>query len=141
MAHNHQSNTLHDRLNLAIGDTSYRQIGSLTETHPETVRRYMNGHAPSATFLSNVARNFGISGEWLLTGNGPMRTRDIPSYVLGNSQPEIVMKALTQLLVSLNERVDQVDQRTSMKQESSLKFRAAPQEPAYQQKMQSKQCV
>ena len=73
------------RLQLATGDTSYRQIGVLTGTHPETVRRYMNGQSPSAAFLSSISNNFGISGEWLLTGRGPMLTKDILAHILQSS--------------------------------------------------------
>ena len=91
----------HDRLNLAVGDTSYRQLGTITETHPETVRRYMQGQAPSAAFMTNLCQNLGISGEWLLSGQGPMRVRDIRTHALKNADANELMGAIANTLTQL----------------------------------------
>ena len=55
-----KGNELHDRLAKCAGNHTFRRLGELTQTHPETVRRYMQGQAPSADFLS--------------TGNGALDT-------------------------------------------------------------------
>lgn len=116
------TDTITQRLQSALGDTTYSQLGQLTDTHPETVRRYMNGHAPSAAFLSKVATEFGVSGEWLITGNGPMLSRDIPKYVLNNAQPDVLMNAVAQLVVYLNKRIDAIDQRGQTSSYPELKL-------------------
>ena len=67
---------MHDRLRSTAGRMSFRQIGSMTETHPETVRRYMQGQAPSVAFVVRFADAFGVRIEWLLAGRGPMRAED-----------------------------------------------------------------
>ncbi|MEQ9206459.1 MAG: hypothetical protein RLN78_03750 [Phycisphaerales bacterium] len=103
------TSAFHDRLNLAVGDTSYRQLGTITETHPETVRRYMQGQAPSAAFMTNLCQNLGISGEWLLSGQGPMRVRDIRTHALKNADANELMGAIANTLTQLIERVDRLE--------------------------------
>ena len=99
----------HDRLNRAVGETSYRQLGDLTNTHPETVRRYMQGQAPSAAFMTSLCQNLGISGEWLLSGKGPMKVRDMRSHALKTADPNELMGAIANTLTQLIERVDRIE--------------------------------
>ena len=99
----------HTRLNEAAGRVSYRKLGGLTETHPETVRRYMQGQAPSATFLTNMCRVLGISGEWLLTGRGPMKVSQIRSHALGQADPSELMTAVANTLTDLCDRMDRLE--------------------------------
>ena len=54
----------------AVGDRTYRHIGELTKTHPETVRRYMQGQLPATDFIASLCEALNISGDWLLTGRG-----------------------------------------------------------------------
>jgi hypothetical protein len=108
------TSAFHERLSLAVGETSYRQIGTLTETHPETVRRYMQGQAPSAAFMTNLCRNLGISGEWLLSGQGPMRVRDMRTHALKNADANELMGAIANTLTQLIERVDRLDRFVQM---------------------------
>ncbi|MBO6514101.1 MAG: hypothetical protein JJ974_09065 [Phycisphaerales bacterium] len=103
------SSAFHDRLNLAVGDTSYRQLGTLTDTHPETVRRYMQGQAPSAAFMTNLCRSLGISGEWLLSGQGPMKVRDMRTHALKHADANELMGAIANTLTQLIERVDRLE--------------------------------
>jgi transcriptional regulator with XRE-family HTH domain len=110
----HTTSAFHDRLNQAVGETSYRQLGTLTETHPETVRRYMQGQAPSAAFMTNLCQNLGISGEWLLSGQGPMKVRDIRSHALKHADPNELMGAIANTLTQLIERVDRLDRFVQM---------------------------
>jgi len=99
----------HARLNEAAGRVSYRKLGGLTDTHPETVRRYMQGQAPSATFLTNMCRVLGISGEWLLTGRGPMKVSQIKSHALGQADPSELMTAVANTLTDLCDRMDRLE--------------------------------
>jgi len=108
------TSAFHDRLNLAVGETSYRQLGTMTNTHPETVRRYMQGQAPSAAFMTNLCSNLGISGEWLLSGKGPMRVRDIRTHALKHADPNELMGAIANTLTQLIERVDRLDRFVQM---------------------------
>lgn len=110
----HTKSAFHDRLNQAVGETSYRQLGTITDTHPETVRRYMQGQAPSAAFMTNLCRNLGISGEWLLSGQGPMKVRDIKTHALKHADPNELMGAIANTLTHLIERVDRLDRFVQM---------------------------
>ncbi|MGV6814596.1 MAG: helix-turn-helix domain-containing protein [Phycisphaerales bacterium] len=101
--------SFHARLNAAAGQISYRKLGGLTDTHPETVRRYMQGQAPSATFLTNLCRVLGISGEWLLTGRGPMKVSQIKSHALGQADPSELMTAVANTLTDLCDRMDRLE--------------------------------
>ncbi len=99
--------SLHDRMNSAAGDFSYRELGRLTDTHPETVRRYMQGQAPSVTFLTNLCEALEVSVEWLLTGRGQMqRSEDRPLTQSQDDQSSL----LTMLINSLTDLCDRVDQ-------------------------------
>jgi len=86
----------------------------MTETHPETVRRYMQGQAPSAAFMTNLCRNLGISGEWLLSGQGPMKVRDMRTHALKNADPNELMGAIANTLTQLIERVGRLDRFVQM---------------------------
>lgn len=108
------TSAFHDRLNLAVGDTSYRQLGSMTDTHPETVRRYMQGQAPSAAFLTNLCQSLGVSGEWLLSGQGPMKVREMRKHALKNADANELMGAIANTLTMLIERVDRLDRFVQM---------------------------
>ncbi len=99
----------HGRLNEAAGDVSFRKLGRLTDTHPETVRRYMQGQAPSATFLTNLCKVLGISGEWLLTGRGPMKCTDMRSHALNQADPSELMTAVANTLTDLCDRVERLE--------------------------------
>ncbi len=99
----------HARLNEAAGDLSFRKLGRLTDTHPETVRRYMQGQAPSATFLTNLCSVMGISGEWLLTGRGPMKCAQMRSHALNQADPSELMTAVANTLTDLCDRMDRLE--------------------------------
>lgn len=99
----------HERLNKAAGDASYRQLGKLTDTHPETVRRYMQGQAPSASFITNLCGALGISGQWLLSGQGPMHTKDLTTHALKSADPNELMGAVANILTQLIERMDRME--------------------------------
>lgn len=57
------------RLRQAVADRSYRQIADDTDTHPETVRRYLTDGTPCARFIAAVCRAYGVSADWVLLGS------------------------------------------------------------------------
>ncbi|MEM9372622.1 MAG: hypothetical protein AAGA55_03180 [Planctomycetota bacterium] len=100
---------LHERLASATGKTTYRKLGELTDTHPETVRRYMQGQSPSASFLAHVCTAFGICGEWLLTGKGPMRVQEVRGHALKQADASELLGAIANTLNDLGERMDRME--------------------------------
>jgi hypothetical protein len=54
---------------------TFREIGQLTNTHPENARRYMQGMAVSLGFIRNFCKAFNVSADWLLEGRGQMNRR------------------------------------------------------------------
>lgn len=96
------------RLNTAAGQYSYRELGRLTGVHPETIRRYMQGHAPSAVFLSRLCESLGISGEWLLTGHGPMKSTDICMAALRRAGVKELLQALSATITNQDDRINQL---------------------------------
>ena len=90
------------RIRAVCGDRSMQEIGRLTGTHPETVRRYLRGLTPArAEFLASVASTFGVSAEWLLHERGSQTQ----SGVL-----ESALRAATtrQLTAALAQRLDEI---------------------------------
>lgn len=100
---------LHQRLKTAVGRRTFRELGELTNTHPETVRRYMQGHAPSVEFVATLAASIKINGEWLLTGRGPMLVADIKDHALREANPGELLAAVAATLEKLTERVERIE--------------------------------
>lgn len=99
---------LHERLLEAAGKRSYREIAALTDIHPETVRRYMQGQAPSAEFLEAACTRLGLNGDWLLTGRGPMKASDVSGAALKAAKAGDLLSALAGTVESLVDRVDRM---------------------------------
>lgn len=101
--------TLHERLKVAAGERNYRELASLTDTSPETVRRYMLGQSPSADFLSSLCNSTGVNGEWLLTGRGPVHKREIRTHALREANVSELLAAMSTTLETLIGRVDRLE--------------------------------
>ncbi|MFG0315145.1 MAG: helix-turn-helix domain-containing protein [Phycisphaerales bacterium] len=99
---------LRERLKLAGGQYSYRELGRLTGVHPETIRRYMQGHAPSAVFLSRLCDALGVSGEWLLTGRGPMSCKEISKAALRRANVQDLLQAMSSIISDQEDRLEQL---------------------------------
>ena len=67
---------MYDRILSACSGRSARSLASLVDISPETVRRTLLGQRPRVEFLVKLSRTMGLSGDWLLTGRGPMHTKD-----------------------------------------------------------------
>lgn len=100
---------MHDRLRVAVGDRTYREIGKLTETHAESVRRYMQGQSPSVEFLAGLCGALGVSGDWLLTGEGPMRQSEIRDHALREAGTPDLLRAMSETVSRLIDRVDRLE--------------------------------
>lgn len=100
---------LHERLLAAAGDRTYRHIGELTQTHPETVRRYMQGQSPGADFLASLCAALAISGDWLLTGRGPMKLDQQRAHALRDATAGDLLTAMAGTIERLSERIDRLE--------------------------------
>lgn len=100
---------LHDRLHAVLAGMNYRRIGELTETNAETARRYMHGAAPSTEFLAAVCVRLGINGEWLLTGRGPMKAKDVRGRALDEATAHELLHAMANTIEMLIARVDRLE--------------------------------
>lgn len=101
--------TLHDRLSSVASGSTYRALGEMTNTHPETVRRYMQGQSPSVEFLGALCRTLEINADWLLTGRGPQRTDQVRSHALRAANPTELHAAMATTMSMLVERVDRLE--------------------------------
>lgn len=100
---------LHERLLAAVGDRTYRRVGELTSTHPETVRRYLQGQSPSVDFVMALCSALSISGQWLLTGEGPMKAADAKKHALQHANPGELLSAIAGTLDKLSDRLDRLE--------------------------------
>lgn len=103
---------LHERLVAATGNMTYRQVGEITQTHPETVRRYMQGQTPSVEFLEALTGALGLSAEWLLTGRGPMKLDEARLHALREFNAADLLEAVASTMERLIDRVDRLEQYT-----------------------------
>lgn len=100
---------LHDRLRTAIGKQTYKRVGDLTGTHPETVRRYLQGQSPSVEFLTSLCRATGINPTWLLAGQGPMRLSEVRRHALQDADASELLAAMADTIAALTARIERLE--------------------------------
>lgn len=105
---------LHDRLQAAVGDRTFRHVGTLTNTHPETVRRYLSGHAPSVDFVTRLAASLGLNINWILTGRGPMRQAEVKPAALREANATDLLTHVALAIERLESKVDRLDRYTQV---------------------------
>ncbi len=88
---------------------TYREIGDLTGTNAETARRYMSGQSPSVEFIIRLCQRKGINGQWLLSGQGPMRASEIKSASLRDAGPGELLSAMAVAIETMRDRLDRVE--------------------------------
>ncbi|MEM9083805.1 MAG: hypothetical protein AAGB34_09425 [Planctomycetota bacterium] len=93
----------------AAENRSYRVISELTGQNSETVRRYMQGAAPSVEFVSRLCDKLGLNAHWLLTGSGPMRADEQRSAALREASPAELLSHIAGTLDRLTGRVDRIE--------------------------------
>lgn len=107
--------TLHERMHKVAAGRSYKQLSDLTGTHPETVRRYMQGQAPSTDFLSQLCIALELNADWLLLGRGPMLAPeaidDDASHTEQLRSMHASISTLTQRVASLEDLVRSLNAR------------------------------
>lgn len=104
-----QPSPLHDRLGAILADLNYRQVGDLTSTNAETARRYMTGAPPSVEFLAAVCTKLEVNAEWLLTGRGVIKRKDVRGAALREANVGELLTSLAQTLERLISRVDRLE--------------------------------
>ena len=109
---NHDGERLHDRLQRIVGDRTLRRVGEMTNTHPETVRRYLNGHAPSVDFVSRLAEALGLNVNWILTGRGPMRIAELKIAALRDANATDLLTHVALAIERLETKVERLDRYT-----------------------------
>jgi transcriptional regulator with XRE-family HTH domain len=100
---------LHERLHAAVGSRTYRAIAEATDSNPETVRRYMQGQAPSAEFLAALCSALGLNAQWMLSGQGPMKASQIRTHALGQASAAELLHAMARTLEMLTQRVERLE--------------------------------
>jgi len=101
--------SLTDRLRLVVGQRSNRRVAELTGTHPETVRRYLQGQSPSVEFIARLGGVLGINADWILTGVGPMRKAENRESALRASDPSDLLWHVAQTIERLEDRVERLE--------------------------------
>lgn len=116
---------LHVRLNDAAGDRTFRAIAELTGTNHESVRRYMQGAAPSVEFVSAFCERLSLNANWVLTGRGPMKAADVRTEALAVANPTELLTATAGNIEKLDDRVDRLEAFVST-METRLRATLAP---------------
>lgn len=78
--------TLAKRIALLRGDIPQAKFAAIFGVAQNTIGRYERGeNTPDADFLLALREKLGVSAEWLLTGNGPMRIDELGGDTLSIS--------------------------------------------------------
>ena len=101
--------SMHERMTSAGSGRSYRWIARATGSHPETVRRYMQGQSPNIEFITAFCSVFAVNPQWLLTGEGPMRRDEVRSYYLAESDPADLLAAIAATIDRMTDRIDRLE--------------------------------
>jgi len=104
-----ETSLLTERLLAAAGDRTYRSLAELTGTNAETVRRYMQGQAPSVEFLAAICLTLGVSEQWLISGRGPMKASQLKSHALKEATPSELLAAMASTIERLSDRIDRLE--------------------------------
>lgn len=64
--------TVAERLRLVMGGLTAARLGSITDYHPESIRRYLHGASPPLWFVRVLSEQLRVDPHWLLTGEGSM---------------------------------------------------------------------
>lgn len=100
-----QDPSIHERIAVIVGDRNNREIYRLTGVHHETVRRILNGQAPSTEFLRALCRATNVNAHWLLMGTGPMMETDTLADALRQAGPSDLLMALAESVARFGERM------------------------------------
>jgi len=93
----------------AAGGNTFRALAVLTSHNNETVRRYMQGQAPSVEFVTAFCSGLDINIEWLLTGAGPMKRSELKSQTLRDANPTELLSAIAGGLEQVSQRLERLE--------------------------------
>ncbi len=82
------------RMREACASMRVAEVARLTGAHPESVRRYLAGHAATAGFLVRFCEATGTSADWLLLGRGAQRRADAGREYLAQASAHELCAAL-----------------------------------------------
>lgn len=88
---------------------AFKAVADATHQHPETVRRYLSGQTPSTEFLVALCTAYGVNSDWLVSGLGPMRVKDVRTHALREASDADLLGALADTIDVLNDRIDRVE--------------------------------
>ena len=96
-------------LKVVAGDRSFRELGRLTRTNAETVRRYMRGQAPSVEFIAALCAATSVNAHWLLTGDGQMRRDQDRADAIKGADPAELLSAVAGTIERAMDRLDRLE--------------------------------
>ena len=82
------------RLRMVCESMRIAEVARRTGSHPETVRRYMSGHAASVSFLVRFCEVMDVSADWLLLGRGSPSALDAVQEQLARASAQELCAAL-----------------------------------------------
>lgn len=107
--HGEQAARLTDRIRFINRRAGHPGLARTAGVTAETVRRYLSGTAPSAAFLQRLCESYGVSGDWLLRGEGPVLAKDVATHALRGASGIALVLAIGAALDDLQERVERVE--------------------------------
>ena len=96
-------------MNEAAAGRTFRAVGELTDHNSETVRRYMQGQAPSVEFVAAFCTALGLNIEWLVTGQGPMKRTEVRTQALKEANPTELFSAVAGGLERVGDRLERLE--------------------------------
>lgn len=101
--------TLTDRIRIATGGRTVREVADAIGMHHETVRRYLQGHTPSADFLARICEVYRVPGTWLLLGKGPCSEVEARRAALATAPQSDLLGSLALRLMAMETRIQQLE--------------------------------
>jgi transcriptional regulator with XRE-family HTH domain len=86
---------LSDRLRQARSPLSRKEFADRLQVHPNTVANYENGRDPPVSYVLAVSQRAEVHLEWLINGEGPMRTSDDEPSLSHEQLTYAVARAIT----------------------------------------------
>lgn len=97
--------TLRDRMRVAVGSATCREVGLRTKTHPETVRRYLGTGTASVEFIRALIQSYGLSADWLLFGTGCVKRSEVLENTLRSATLNELMRAVGEKLSRVEDTI------------------------------------
>lgn len=87
------------RLSSVTSAYTYRQLGAIVSSHPESVRRWLTTDTrPPIWFIVSLCDALHLNPHWVLTGTGPSHRDPDRLIALSATPPRILLERLAQIL-------------------------------------------